>query len=96
MHVIEWHFLPAAGREREFVEAYGADGAWLRLFQQGQGYLGTELSALPTKPGWYRTIDRWNSEADYLAFRRDYAVEYASIDSACEELTALEIQVVQA
>jgi len=95
MYVIEWDFLPAVGREREFVDAYGVNGAWVRLFRQGQGYLGTELSAVPEKPGWYRTTDRWNSEADYLAFRRQFAAAYAHIDSACEKLTELEVQVVQ-
>jgi len=95
MYVIEWDFLPAAGRETEFVATYGAHGEWVDLFRRGRGYLGTELLRLPEKPGWFRTVDRWESEQDYLTFRRIFATEYAQIDSACETLTAFEVQVVQ-
>ena len=59
MYVIEWDFLPAPGREADFLAAYGADGAWVKLFRRGDGYPGTELQALPGKPGWYRSTDRW-------------------------------------
>jgi quinol monooxygenase YgiN len=95
MYVIEWDFLPASGREAEFVVAYGPNGIWIELFRQGQGFLGTELHSLPDKPGWYRTVDRWQSEQDYLEFRQTFAMEYAEIDSACEAFTALEVQVIQ-
>jgi hypothetical protein len=95
MHVIEWDFLPASGREAEFVAAYGSDGVWIELFRRGRGFLGTELHPLPERPGWFRTVDRWQCEDDYLSFRRVFAAEYAEIDSACEMLTAFEIQVVQ-
>jgi len=95
MYVIEWDFLPASGRETEFVATYGPDGAWVDLFRQGQGYLGTELLRLAEKPGWFRTVDRWVSKDDYLTFRRMFATEYAQIDSASETLTTFEVQVVQ-
>lgn len=95
MYVIEWDFLPATGREADFVAAYGPDGVWVELFRHGQGFLGTELHPLSEKPGWFRTIDRWQSEEAYLAFRRAYSAEYAQIDSASETLTAFEVQVVQ-
>jgi hypothetical protein len=96
MFVVEWDFLPAAGREVEFVAAYGPEGAWVELFRQGFGYLGTELHALAEKPGWYRTIDRWASRESYLAFRKSFADDYARIDATCEALTALEVQDCQA
>jgi heme-degrading monooxygenase HmoA len=95
MYVIEWDFLPAPGREAEFVATYGPDGAWVELFRLGHGYLGTVLVRLSEKPGWFRTVDRWLSEADYQAFRRLHATQYAQLDSASETLTAFEVQVVQ-
>lgn len=91
MHLIEWHFLPAEGRAAEFLTAYGEDGDWVRLFRRGAGYLGTELSPLPGRPGWYRCIDRWRSAQDYAAFRRAHAADYAALDAACERLTREEI-----
>jgi len=95
MHVIEWDFLPASGREAEFVAAYGPNGIWVELFRQARGFQGTELRSLPEKPGWYRTTDRWTSPEEYFAFRRLFEKKYAEIDSACEALTAFEVQVIQ-
>ena len=94
MHVIEWEFRPRRGREAEFLAAYAADGTWARLFARGAGFLGTALIAVESKPGWYRTIDRWRSGAEYEAFRSTYAADYAALDAACEALTLEERAVV--
>lgn len=91
MHLIQWDFLPAEGHLPEFLAAYGSDGDWVRLFRQGEGYLGTELLPMPGLPGWYRCLDRWRREEDYAAFRRTHAVEYKALDRACERLTRAEV-----
>lgn len=93
MYVIEWVFLPEPGREDDFVAAYGPDGVWMKLFRCGDGFMGTELRALPEQPGWFRTIDCWESMEKYLAFREQYAARYAEIDAACAALTAREVPV---
>jgi hypothetical protein len=90
MFLVEWEFLPAAGRTDEFVAAYGADGPWVALFRRADGYLGTDLVALSERPGWFRTVDRWTSPQAYAAFRSAYAAEYRAVDLACERLTAEE------
>ncbi|MEO8448324.1 MAG: hypothetical protein ABI647_00955 [Gemmatimonadota bacterium] len=90
MHEIFWEFLPKRGRTAEFVAAYGAEGPWAALFRRGSGYLGTELQPVVERPGWYRTVDRWTSEQDYLMFRERFAAEYVELDRACEPLTAEE------
>ena len=43
MYVVLWRFRPLKDRKREFERAYGPSGEWTRLFQHGEGYLGTEL-----------------------------------------------------
>jgi heme-degrading monooxygenase HmoA len=91
MYAIAWDFLPASGRADDFLRAYAADGTWVALFRRGSGYLGTELLALADRPGWYRTVDRWESEEAYAAFRAAYAVEYAALDLECEALTVQEL-----
>ena len=91
MYRIAWDFLPAAGRVPEFLAAYGADGDWVQLFRRGDGYLGTELIPLADRPGWYRTVDRWESAEAYATFRQARAAEYAALDAACEALTAQEL-----
>jgi hypothetical protein len=91
VHLIQWDFLPVADRLPQFLAAYGSEGDWVRLFRRGQGYLGTELQAMPGLPGWYRCCDRWRHEEDYAAFRRDHAAEYQALDRACERLTRAEV-----
>jgi hypothetical protein len=91
MHLIQWDFLPAENRLPEFLAAYGNEGEWVKLFRRGAGYLGTDLLALPDRPGWYRTVDRWTSVEAYTAFRRACAAEYAALDERCEAWTAQEL-----
>jgi heme-degrading monooxygenase HmoA len=90
MHIIEWEFLPALGRGAEFLAAYGSEGVWAKLFRRFEGFLGTELTALSDQPGWYRTTDRWASEAAYHAFRQSFAADYEALDLACQSLTTIE------
>lgn len=87
---IVWEFRPAPGRVAEFVEAYGGEGRWARLFRRGKGYLGTELQPPADGDAWYRTTDRWSSAADYEAFKAAFAAEYHALDEACDALTAEE------
>ena len=89
-HRIVWDFRPAPGREAEFLAAYGEDGAWVRLFRRGEGYLGTSLQPLAGAPGTWRKVDRWQSAQAYQAFRQQHASEYAALDAECEALTEFE------
>ncbi len=91
MHIVEWEFLPAPDFVAEFLAAYGPDGSWGDLFRRAEGYLGTELTPIAQKPGWFRALDRWQSPAAYAAFRRDFAAEYRRLDVECEQFTAEEI-----
>jgi hypothetical protein len=88
VHEIVWEFRPTAGRERDLESAYGPNGPWADLFRRGAGYLGTELIPPPSRGGWYRTIDRWESAAAYERFRQTWGAEYNALDHACESLTS--------
>jgi heme-degrading monooxygenase HmoA len=85
MHVILWRFRARPGRETEFEAAYGDDGTWARFFRTGRGFLGTEL--MRGTDGTYLTIDRWDTEDAYRAFRDAGAEQYAEIDARCRQLT---------
>ena len=50
--------------------------------ERGAGYVGTELVPPREAGGWYRTIDRWESAADYERFRQAWRGEYAALDKA--------------
>jgi hypothetical protein len=53
MYVVLWRFRPLKDRESEFERAYGPSGEWTRLFQHGEGYLGTELLQRSDDPREY-------------------------------------------
>lgn len=88
MYEVVWEFLPAFHREREFEAAYGPGGPWVELFKGASGYIGTELIPPRETGGWYRTIDRWESAADYERFRKAWSVEYEALDETCASLTS--------
>jgi heme-degrading monooxygenase HmoA len=90
MYVTIWEFRAREGCESEFEQAYGPHGIWATLFQEGQGFLGTELLHDAADPQRYITIDRWTSRSEYLAFRRRWAAEYEAIDIRCAALTESE------
>ena len=50
----------------------------------------TSLLKDAATPGRYLTVDRWQSEAFYRAFRESYSVQYSQLDQECEQLTTSE------
>jgi len=90
MYVVVWEFEAEPHARREFERLYGPNGAWAALFRQGEGYVDAELLRDPETPGRYVTVDRWESQAAFEAFRARYAAEYETIDKAGEALTKRE------
>jgi heme-degrading monooxygenase HmoA len=86
MIVSIWRYRTAEGCEREFERIYGADGDWAKLFARSLGYLGSEL--LRTGDGSYLTLDRWQDQASFDAFKSAHGDEYLTLDAACQPLTA--------
>jgi heme-degrading monooxygenase HmoA len=93
MFVIVWQFEIAEEEVPDFEAAYGPEGAWAQLFRSSSNYLGTELLRDAYIPGSYLTIDRWASEDDFRAFRKDHDSEYESLDRSCDSLTSSETRI---
>ena len=89
-HARVWKFRPPAGREDEFERAYSGTGNWARLFEQAPGYRGTTLLRPSEKGGWWLTIDRWDSEAQFTAFQGDFGIDYRGLDAELEGLSGEE------
>jgi heme-degrading monooxygenase HmoA len=85
-----WEFTVDESARAEFEREYGPDGRWVALFRSAPGYLESLLLRDEAIPGRYLTVDRWQSEAAYRAFRADFAVQYAALDRDCERLTQTE------
>jgi len=93
MFVVVWQFEVAEPNVAAFEAAYGPEGSWAQLFRSSPKYLGTELLRDAYIPGLYLTIDRWASEADFRAFRKDNDPQYETLDRACDPLTSRETRI---
>ena len=93
MFVVVWQFEIAEEKVAAFEVAYGAEGAWAKLFRTSPDYQGTELLRDAYVPGSYLTIDRWTSEDAFRAFRKEHDSEYEVLDRACDALTNRETRV---
>ena len=93
MFVVVWQFEIAEDKVSGFEAAYGPEGAWAKLFGTSPNYLGTELLSDAYIPGTYLTIDRWSSEADFRAFRKQHDQDYEALDRECDSLTSRETRI---
>lgn len=93
MFVVIWQFEVAEEKASAFEAAYGSQGPWAQLFRQSPNYAGTELLKDAYVPGFYLTIDRWESEAAFRAFRKDHDPSYEALDRTCDDLTARETRI---
>lgn len=93
MFVVVWQFEVAEGKIAQFEAAYGPEGSWAQLFRNSPKYRGTELLRDAYATGNYLTIDRWASEEDFRAFRKEHDTEYEALDRGCDALTAKETRV---
>jgi heme-degrading monooxygenase HmoA len=93
MFVVVWRFEVAEEKIAAFEAAYGADGHWARLFRSSPSYKGTELLRDAYDSGAYLTIDRWTSEEDFRAFRKEHDADYEKLDRACDALTSRETRI---
>jgi len=94
MFVILWEYEVKPGSKNRFQEAYGPDGAWVRLFEHDVHFRGTQLQRDPTRPLFYFTIDFWDSESAYTKFLAEHKAFYAKLDGDFAELTVRERRVV--
>jgi heme-degrading monooxygenase HmoA len=85
-----WEYRVRSGQEPAFEALYGPEGDWVRLFRRAEGFLGTTLLRTAAEPGRYLTIDRWDSEAAYRAFRATNREAYAELDQRGDLLTEFE------
>ena len=91
--VVVWEFWVRSGAAAEFEKAYGAEGAWVRLFSRDPAYGGTKLVRAVGEARRYLTFDYWASAETYELFRRNHVDEYGVIDRECEGLTESEKEI---
>jgi quinol monooxygenase YgiN len=88
-----WEFLVAPEHADAFLRAYGPGGDWVLLFRGAAGYVRTELHRDVTNPQRFLTIDYWESEAAFRAFRASRALEFEALDARCAAFTTSEREI---
>ena len=68
----------------EFADAYSDTGGWARLFRNAPGFQGTNLLGPAETGGWWLTIDRWDSAANFEAFTEVFGEQYRALDAELE------------
>lgn len=87
MYLRVWEYEVVDEHVGVFTSTYGAGGAWVELFAQGHGYLGTHLYRDLDRPAWFITIDRWIDEASWHAFLDRFRTDYLTLDHRTRDLT---------
>lgn len=90
MYEIFWEYEVRPEQAAPFEGLYGANGEWVRLFRQADGYVETLLFRDTDRPTHYLTVDRWRSRASYEAFIQAARPAYSALDRRGDELTVSE------
>lgn len=88
-----WEFLVAPAHVDAFERAYGPAGDWVALFRRAPGFVRTELHRDLTNPLRFITIDHWESQAVWQAFRARFASEFEALDAHCDAWTTRETEI---
>lgn len=91
--LVIWEFRIRRASRKNFMDAYGPEGEWAKLFSSDKNYIGTELIHYLNAPRTYWTLDFWTSRRAYENFRKRNAAEYKRIDALCENLTESEREI---
>ncbi|HEX9119163.1 MAG TPA: antibiotic biosynthesis monooxygenase [Terriglobales bacterium] len=87
---IVWEFHVREEQRSDFERHYAVGGTWAEFFQRDAAYQGTQLLHDITDPSRYVTIDTWEDEDSYGAFRALNRQEYSALDQQMEALTESE------
>lgn len=90
MIYVIWEFEVSTEQRQPFESAYVFDGVWAKLFRRDPAYSETILIRDHESVGRYLTLDVWEDETSYRAFKEKFAEEYYAIDHDCEALTESE------
>ena len=90
MFTTVWRFVVREGMTEAFERHYGPEGTWAIFFRTAPAYVRTDLYRSVSNPLEYVTVDTWQDEASYEAFRERNAEEYSRIDRDMESLTSSE------
>ena len=93
MFTVIWKYKVKKMFKMDFEKLYGGNGKWVKLFERGEGYIGTKLIRDVFDNWQYVTIDTWVSQNLYEKFLSENKREFAVIDAEGENLTESETKI---
>jgi heme-degrading monooxygenase HmoA len=86
MYARVWEYEVRTSDVEAFLAAYGASGAWVKLFERSEGYDGTQLFRDVDRAGRFLTVDRWTDYASWKAFLDRWGSDYRELDQRLRRL----------
>jgi hypothetical protein len=77
MIAIVWQFDVRSGRNAEFEEFYGANGAWTSMNRRSRSYLGSSFLSDQNVASRYLIVEYWS---EMLVYERHQANQQHDID----------------
>ena len=87
MYIIIWQFSVEPQYRQNFLEYYGPQGKWVKLFKKSTNYISTDLLIRNADQHAFLTIDKWKDEQAYVDFLKENELVYKKLDLACEKFT---------
>ena len=77
---IVWQFDVRPGREKEFEDLYGADGAWTQLSRRSREYLGSSFLRDIALDRRYLLVEYWGEMVIYEKHLADFSREVEALE----------------
>jgi heme-degrading monooxygenase HmoA len=93
--LVIWAFEIRPEFQKDFESAYSSSGDWALFFRRDAAYIKTELRQDMDNPLRYITLDYWESQAAYQAFKQAWQADYQALDERFEGWTESELLIGQ-
>jgi hypothetical protein len=88
MIAIVWQFNVRNGRNAEFEEFYGANGAWSSLNRLSRSYLGSSFMRDQISSSRYLIVEYWSEMVIYERHQMSHQQKIAELESRRDGLVA--------
>jgi hypothetical protein len=89
-YIVVWEYQVKADCQAEFIQAYGPDGEWARLFRRSPEFIRVELLGSVGNASRFFTLDHWSSATAMDDFLAANATAYDVLDRRFSGLTVWE------
>ena len=86
MIAVVWQFQVKAGKQQEFEQFYGADGAWSILARRSRSFLGSSFLRDQASDTSYLLVEYWSEMVVYERHRKSLVTNIRTIEERRDEL----------